>query len=288
MITDIKMGGIGVELNLLEALIYGLVSGITEFLPVSAQAHQVILLNLFGCTETNGLLNLFVHIGMFIALMVTSGSYIKRMYREYQFSKSTRRRRKREVNTQSVFDIHLVKMACIPVIIGFIFYNKTLQWGNSIPLIAIFMLLNGVILFIPMYLARGNKDSRNMSLLDSILFGLGSALSVFHGVSRIGAGVSLAVSRGADPQHAYKWSLILSVPVLLILSCFDLFLIFTVGIGQVDLMFVFKCILCGMCAYFSATVTITFMKTLTTRTGLAGFSYYSWGAALFAFILYLY
>ncbi len=276
------------ELNWLEALLYGFVSGITEFLPVSAQAHQMILLNLFGCTESNALLNLFVHIGMFGALAVTSGGYIKKLYKEYQLSKSTRRRRKRELNMQSVFDIRLVRMACIPIFIGYIFYSKTLQWGNSVPIVALFMVLNGIILLIPMYLARGNKDSRNMSSLDGILFGLGSALSVFHGVSRIGAGVSLAVSRGADPQHAYKWSLILSVPVLLILSCFDVFLIFTVGAGQADLMFVLKCLLCGVCAYFSATVAITFMKTLTTRTGLSGFSYYSWGAALFAFILYLY
>ena len=106
-----------------------------------------------------------------------------------------------------------------------------------------------------------------MSAFDGILFGIGSALSVFPGVSRIGGGFCAAIMRGADPQHAYKWTLILSVPTLFVLSCFDLFFVFT---------------------YLSAVVAITFMKTLTSRAGLAAFSYYSWGAALFAFILYLY
>ena len=276
------------DLNWFEVLLYGIVSGITEFLPVSSQAHQMILLNLFGCTDPNSLLNLFVHIGMFAGLAVTSGAYVKRLYIEYQLSKRSRRRRKRELNMQSVFDIHLVKMACIPVLIRFLFYGSTSTWGNSVPIVTAFMLLNGVILFIPMYLARANKDSRSMSSLDGVLFGLGSALSIFPGVSRIGGGFSLAVSRGADPQHAYKWSLILSVPVLLVLCCFDVYLTFTTEMGQIDFIFILKCILSGVCAYFSATLAITFMKTLTTRTGLAGFSYYSLGAALFAFILYLY
>lgn len=276
------------DLNWLEALLYGLVSGITEFLPVSAQAHQMILLNLFGYSESNGLLNLFVHIGMFAALAVTSGGYIKKIYKEYKLSKNNRRRRKRELNFQAVFDIRFVRIACIPALIGFIFYGKTLQWENTVPIVALFMLFNGIILFIPMYMSRGNKDSRNMSALDGILFGLGSALSVLPGVSRIGTGFSLAAMRGADTQHAYKWCLILSVPMLLVLSCFDIYRIFAVGLAQIEFMFVLKCILSAVATYFSATVAITFMKTLTSRSGLASFSYYSWGAALFAFILYLY
>ena len=127
-----------------------------------------------------------------------------------------------------------------------------------------------------------------MSAFDGILFGIGSALSVCPGVSRIGGGFCAAIMRGADPQHAYKWTLILSVPTLFVLSCFDLFFVFTTEIGYIDFMFILKCLVSGICTYLGAFVAITFMKTLTSRTGLAAFSYYSWGAALFAFILYLY
>ena len=276
------------DISWIEVLIYGFVSGITEFLPVSAQAHQMILMNLFGCSESVGLLNLFVHMGMYAALTVTSGGYIKRLYKEYRLSRHARRRRKRELNLQSVFDIQLVKIACIPVLASFVIYGKTLQWVNKVPIVALFMLLNGFLLYIPMYMARGNKDSRHMSSLDGIIVGLGSALSVFPGVSRIGAGTSIAVMRGADPQHAYKWSLILSIPVLIVLSCIDLYLVFTQDGSQIDFLYIVKCVLSGVCSYFSATAAITLMKNLTTRTGLTGFSYYSWGSALFAFILYLY
>lgn len=276
------------EINWIEALFYGIISGLTEFLPVSAQAHQSILLNLFGCRQFSGILDLFVHLGIFAALMVTSGGYIRRMYREYQLSKSRRRRRRRELNLQSVFDIAFVRTACLPVIIGFLFFTKTMQWRSSTPIVALFMLLNGLILFIPMYLARGNKDSRNMSGLDALLFGFGSALSVFPGVSRIGSGCSISVARGADPQHAYKWSLILSVPVLLLLMGFDVYSIFAVDAGSIEFLFVLKCVLSGVCSYLGASLAITLMKSLTAHSGIAGFSYYSWGAALFAFILYLY
>ena len=276
------------DINWIEALVYGMISGLTEFLPISSHAHQMILLNLFGCTQANGVLNLFVHIGMFAALMVTSGGYIRRLYREYQLSKSTRRRRRRELNMESVFDINFVKMACVPVLISFIFYWKTIQWGDTVPVVALFMLLNGIILLIPTYLPRGNKDSRNMSSLDGVLFGVGSALSVLPGVSRIGAGSSVAIARGADPQNAYKWSLILSVAVLPVLLCFDLYSIFAVGLEGIQFVFVLKGLMSGLLSYIGASLGIALMKVLTVRSGLSGFSYYSWGAALFAFILYLY
>lgn len=282
------MGGIGVEINWIEALFYGIISGLTEFLPVSAQAHQMIVLNLFGCGQSSGILELFVHLGMVTALITTTGAYIKRLYAEYQLSKSKRRRRKRELNLQSVFDIAFVRTACLLIIIGFLFYGKTMQWRNTIPIVASFMLLNGLILFIPMYLARGNKDSRSMTGLDALLFGFGSALSVFPGVSRIGAGCSISIARGADPQHAYKWSLILSLPVLLLLLGFDVYSIFALDSGSFEFVFVLKCILSGVCSYFGASLAITLMKSLTAHSGMSGFSYYSLGAALFAFILYLY
>lgn len=276
------------DINWIESLLYGIISGLSEFLPVSTQAHQMILLNLFGCAENNGLLNLFVHLGMFAALIVTSGGYIRRLYKEYQLSRTTRRRRKRELNMQAVFDISFVKTACVPVLLSFLFYTKTMQWGNTVPIVVSFMLLNGLILFIPMYLARGNKDSRNMSSLDGTLFGVFSALAVFPGVSRIGAGCSIGIARGAASQHAYKWSLILSVPALIILLCFDVYSIIAVGLGGIEILFVLKCFISGIFSYLGAGLAITLMKSLTLRSGLSGFAYYSWGAALFAFILYLY
>lgn len=275
-------------MNWFEAIVIGLVSGLTEFLPVSSVAHQGILLHIFGCEEAGGLLRLFIHVGAILALFVSSGGLMQKLHREYQLSSRTRRRRNRDVNVQSVLDIRFVKTAVIPLLIGHIFYIKTMNWESSIPILSLCLLLNGLILLVPMYLPRGNKDSRNMSALDGILFGIFSAVSVLPGVSRIGTGCSAAIARGAAPQEAYKWSLLLSVPALIILICFDVYAVLFGGVTGIDVTMIPKCLISGAFAYLGASLSINLLKTLTIRSGLSAFSYYSCGAALFAFILYLY
>ena len=90
-----------------------------------------------------------------------------------------------------------------------------------------------------------------------------------------------------DMQQAYKWSLFLSIPALIVLSCFDLYGVFITGFAGTNFTFILQCLISGCFAYLSTYFAITVMKVLTTRAGFFNFSYYSWGAALFAFILYL-
>ena len=127
-----------------------------------------------------------------------------------------------------------------------------------------------------------------MSALDGVLFGLGGALSALPGISRIGAASSVAAARGADAHQVFKWSLLLSVPALVGLLCLDVYGIFTASLTGVDAVFMLQSVLAGAAAFVGSSIAINSLKNLTARTGLTGFSYYCWGAALFAFILYLY
>lgn len=272
----------------IEGIIFGIVSGLTEFLPVSSRAHQAIMLQLFGLESVHGFIEFSIHVGCLVAVILSSVTILRRLSRDYKLSRNNRKRRRKNLNTQSVLDVRFVKVACVPVLIAFIFYVHTRDWWQSIPLLAAFLLLNGILLHIPMYLAKGNKDSRNMSSLDGVLFGLCSALGILPGVSRVGAGYSVALARGADSQNALKWSLLVSIPALIVLSCFDLYDMFAVGLAGTDFFLFIKGLLCGVFSYLGARLSISFMRILCVKSGLSAFSYYSLGAALFAFILYLY
>lgn len=281
------MGGIGMDLNWLETILYGLVSGLTEFLPVSSQAHRTILLNLFGEGAATPVMDLCVHIGALAAAVIACGSFLRRILREYRVSQR-RRRRKRTANMQFVYDYRFVKTACIPMLLGFILYSKTAAWAANLPMIALFLAVNGLILHLPGYLASANKDSRNMSSLDGLFFGFASALGVLPGVSRLGAGVSAAVAGGADRQHALKWALVLSIPALLVLCGFDAYSAVQMGLSSVDTGLLLRCLFAGILSFVGAGISIRAIGTLMVRGGIENFSYYCWGAALFAFILYLY
>lgn len=283
-----KMGGIGLDISWIESIVFGIISGLTEILPVSSQAHQSILLNLFGVSQPNGLLGLFALTGSFLAVLASTASAFKKMRREFALSKSRRRRQKKAVNYQTVFDWNFLKTATVPVILSLLLHGKISSWRELMPVVSVLLAINGLVLYVPSYLSRGNKDSRSMSGLDGLLFGLGSSLGLLPGFSRVGSGFSTALARGADGQQAFRWCLLLSVPALAGLICVEAFAVFSGELSGLETQFLLKCVVTAITSCIGTNIGIRIMKAVAGRSGLEGFSYYSWGAALFSFILYLY
>ena len=275
------------DMNFFESSLYGLFSGLAEFLPVSAEAHQVLLRQLFGIEGPLPLLNFFVHIGALLAVLQGARESLLRLYREYQLRQTPRRRRRRPSDTQSAADISLLKTALLPVLIGFLIYIKSQSWQTSAHIVAPLLFVNGILLYIPMYLPAGNKDARSLSPLDGILVGLGAMLSVFPGISRVAATTSVAAARGAEPQHGYRWGLILSIPALIVLALFDLISAFVVGFSGLTVLSVFQCLIGAVTAFGGAYLSIALARNILQKSGLFVLSYYCWGAAIFTFILYL-
>ena len=276
------------DITFLESLLFGFVSGVSEFMPVSSVAHQQMMLRLFGQNSLYPLLGLFIHIGMLAAVVYACMNHLQHMKREEQIRRIPKRRRRRQPDHQMIMDTALVKGACVPMLLGYVFYLSISKWENLLPTSAAILVLNGLVLHIPVYFTSGNKDSRSMTRLDGIAIGLSSALGVLPGMSRIGVAYSYGSVRAADYAQVYKWCLLLSIPALFLHVIFDLILLFTLGLTGVELLFVVYCILAAVMAWLGATLAIRFARLMCTRTGLGGLSYYCWGVALFMFILYLY
>jgi len=255
-------------------------------MPVSSQAHRAVMMEIFGVEGDVPLTMLFLHFGLLLALYVSTREQLRRLYREYRFRHVARRRR-RNPDMQSLAEISMIKTAVIPLLLGFLAYPFVQQWSEKLYIVALLLLFNGIILYILMHTPTGNKDSRNMSRLDSMLIGLGSALSVVPGVSRVGISSAVAVFRGADPKQAYKWSLFLCYPALFVLIGFDFYDIVVSGLGGLGFTTLLQGIVCGLTAFIGAVSSISVMRVIAGRSGISGFSYYCWGMALFAFILYL-
>ena len=275
------------NISMIESLIYGLVCGFAEFLPISSTAHRSILNCLFGVDQEEPLMAMFLHIGTLLALLVSSRTLLHRLQRELEVKRLARRRSRRQPDEMAVLDMSLVKTACIVMLLGFVFFFKSSAWNGNLPMIAIFLVINGIVLHVPLYLPKGNKDARSMSRLDAVLLGIGSALTVIPGVSRVGITTSLGIARGATPQNAYKWGLLISVLALAAIIVMDLIGVVTAGLGELDFSFILQCIMCGCAAYLGATGGISLMKMIVHKNGIENFSYYCWGAALFTFILYM-
>lgn len=269
-------------MNWIQGILLGLITGISEFFPISAPAHRELMKHLTGVSGKDPVLELLCSLAALVALFtVNRGLFetIRRDHLQMQLRSRSARRGSR--------DLQVVRNAVVPMLIGYILLTYVTGSTITLPFISLFLLLNGVVLFIPSRLLQGNKDARSMSGLDSLLIGLTGALSSFTGLSRIALQTSVARIRGADSSNAVNWSLLLSIPALILSCIISLLSVFT-GLGTIHFSCgVFTYILIFFSAFTGSILSAFFIKILATKNSLSLFAYYCWGAALFTFIIYL-
>lgn len=273
------------ELSWFESFIYGIVSGLAEFLPISAEAHRALYLRLIGANDY-GLMRFMTHMGALLALLITCWPMISKLNRERQIAAVNKKRRKRAPDARSLTDIRFLRISMIAVVIVFIIHPIVHDLHERLWILAGFLIVNGILLYVPQFLPGGNKDSRSLSSLDGFLVGLGGGVGVIPGLSRVGLTASTAMMRGADKRYALDTALMISIPALAVLLIIDFFAIFATTAGLTFLA-VLSCITAGITSFFSACFGIYIMRFLAVRAGFSGFAYYSWGLSLFSFILYL-
>ena len=272
--------------NWLHSLFYGLISGFAEFLPVSAEAHSILFQRLTGVGNELLGFRLICHMAILLALLVSCRTQLEKLRRERRIASMPARRRKRQPDVTSMLDLRVVKTAAIPMALGFVGYLFFSRHGQRLWILSILMAANGILLYIPQVKRRGNKESQSMSALDSILFGIGSALGAIPGISRLGVGSAFLQLRGADRRYGLDMCLLLSVPALIILIGFDFyFIIVTAGAMAFSMFFLY--LLTAMAAFTGAYFGIMLMRFLAVNVGFSDCAYYCWGAALLTFILYL-
>ena len=270
------------NLNWFESILYGLISGISNLLPISSKAHQELALLFFGAKSADPVRNLIVHIALLCAVYFTCRPMFEQLARE------NASRRGRGFVSRQRFDLRLIKSATLPMLVVIVVLSYVFG-GASGNLLAIsgLLLLNGILLFIPGRMMQGNKDARAMTQLDAILIGVCGGIGVVPGLSGVGAITGASISRGADRQQSLNWAFALSIPALLALSVLDIIQIFSSdGIPFWNSFLTY--LLSGLGAFCGGYIGVRLARLFMSRTGFSSFAYYSWGASLLSFLLYLF
>ena len=271
------------NMSWLESLIYGLFSGVSEFLPISSSAHQQIMMHLFGVDARDPVRDFIVHTAMLIAVIMACKSFLDTVKREASYA--GRRKYATYQNFRGFYDKRMIQSAIQPMLIPMFLLRYVLKLNDNLLLTSLLLTVNGIVVFLPDRMVQGNKDARFMSALDGVLIGCSGALSAFSGISRIGWTYGVATARGAAKKHALTWSFVLSIPALACVCFMDIITVFSVGtVGFWNSFFTY--LLSGATAYVGSSVAISAMRLLIARpTG--GLAYYCWGLSLFSFVLYL-
>lgn len=273
-------------LQMIEYLLYGIISGLSGILPVSSQGHQKILLQLFGQVQMLPLCNLLIDLALLLCIMVSTRDLLKLYIQERSIRMRVKNRRGKRVILANSLDFRVASMAIIPMVIVYLIGSSVTDNLQHPLALSAALIVNGILLIIPEHIRQGNKKAKHMTGFDSIYLGVLSGLSCVPGISRIAAGTCGAATRGADKQKALSWVLLLSIPALAMLCVLDLVAVFASGFAF-SLSELFMSIVSAATAFVGGYGAITLLRFLSVNVGYAWFAYYSWGAALFQFVLYL-
>ncbi|ETI66105.1 undecaprenyl-diphosphate phosphatase [Neobacillus vireti] len=185
-------------LTKLEALILGIIQGLTEFLPISSTGHLYLGRNLFGLQEAGLLLDTMLHVGTLLAVFVFyKAEFIKII--KNPFSKLT----------------FLLIVGTIPaVIFGLAFKDYIDEISKTGVTIGWEFLLTGLFLWLADSAKNGHKKMDNISYKDAFIIGTFQAVAIMPAISRSGMTIVAALWRKLDRETAAYFSFLLSTPAI--------------------------------------------------------------------------
>jgi undecaprenyl-diphosphatase len=202
-----------------DAVILGIVQGLTEFLPISSSAHVQIAQQLLGLSSIpKPQLTAFIatiQLGTEAAVLIYFWRDIVRIVQAFfgaLFAKSKQ-------STDTLRDAKLgwlIIIGSIPVVaIGLIFQDAIENQLRSLWVIAFTLIIFGVILGIADRIGKRQRSIEQLTTKHGILFGLGQALAVIPGVSRSGGTISVGLLLGYSRQAAARYSFLLAIPAVI-------------------------------------------------------------------------
>ncbi len=274
-------------MNIIKAIILGLIQGITEFLPVSSSGHLAIAGALMGMNpEEDNLLsfNILLHVATLAAVFIVYRQDIFCMIKAFfsmlgdiftgkgpSLGKDMYRRL---VLMLIVGTIPAVIVALSPL--GDIIENPTL-W-----IIGIFLIITALLLFLSERLGGGTKTLENMSMKDAVIVGCFQALGTLPGISRSGSTIVGGLFTKLDKNAAVRFSFLLSIPAILGAMVLDVKNLVGGGVQAASV----SCIIAGMLvAGVSGYFAIKFMLETVRKSKLGVFSIYCAAAGIAAIIL---
>jgi len=195
-----------------EAIVLGVVQGLTEFLPISSSAHILIVSRLFGWGDPGAAFTAVSQIGTETAVLIYFRKDIARII-------STWFRSFRDTELRSSLDARMgwyVIIGTIPIaVLGLTFAPIIETAARNLWLVASVLIGFGIVLGLADRFGSKIKELESLNVRDGVLFGFGQALALIPGVSRSGATISVGLAMGYSRYAATRYAFLLAIPAVL-------------------------------------------------------------------------
>jgi undecaprenyl-diphosphatase len=195
-----------------EAVVLGLIQGLTEFLPISSSAHILIVSRLFGWGDPGAAFTAVSQIGTEVAVLIYFRKDIERILSAWF-------RSFRDKELRAGIDARMgwyVIVGTIPIAaLGLTFASVIETSARNLWIVATVLIVFGVVLGVTDRFGRKSKELESLNVKDGILFGFGQALALIPGVSRSGATISTGLALGYSRYAATRYAFLLAIPAVL-------------------------------------------------------------------------
>lgn len=201
-------------MEIVQAIVLGVIQGIAEFLPISSSGHLVIVPAIFGWEEfaANITFNVVVHVGTLVAVFAHFWSDLLDMALS-AFSRNPARADKRRLAWLVVVGTFVTG------VIGLAFDDFFESLFAQTVWVGVFLIVTSLILVAAEKLSTQRlHEPERMSWLQAVWVGLAQGLAIMPGISRAGATISAGLTAGLDRAQAARYSFLLSAPIILLAS----------------------------------------------------------------------
>ncbi len=194
-------------MGLIEAIILGIIQGLTEFLPVSSSGHLELAKALFDQNldpEKSMLFTVVVHLATVLSTIVVFRKELMEIIRGLlQF----------KWNEEFQFALKIV-LSMIPAAFIGVVFNDEIEafFDGKVVFVGAMLLLTGVLLFLA---DKAKNTNKKVSFLDAVIIGVAQAIAILPGISRSGATISTSVLLGIDRERAARFSFLMVIPLIL-------------------------------------------------------------------------
>ena len=271
----------------LEAILLGIIQGLTEFLPVSSSGHLVLLQQLFGLREAELFFDVCVHLGTLVAVIVVFRREILNIITAFfrLFSSAG----EKETILRQVESVPELKMALLIIIgsiptaiLGLMFHRIAEQLFSSSFFTGLALMVTGLLLGLTRWIKADHikAGTQDFSATKAAIIGIVQGLAIIPGISRSGSTISIGLLLGIDRETAARYSFLLSIPAIVGAAALNL----KDGLSQADP--VIRMALLGTAV--AALVGYAALKVLLrmVKTGhLYVFAPYCWLVGILAILL---
>jgi undecaprenyl-diphosphatase len=260
-----------------EAIVLGIVQGLTEFLPISSTAHLRIVPAFAGWEDPGSAFTAVVQLGTMAAVLVYFRDDLWRILRTWF-------RSLRDPALRGELDARMgwyIGLGTIPIaIFGVIFSDQIETGGRDLYLIGIALIVFGLVMLWADRIGSKKRGIETLNASDGALIGVAQALALVPGVSRSGATMSAGLLRGLDRAAAARYSFLLSIPAVVLSGVYEARKIG--GSGQPG---AGAAVLATLLAFVVGYASIAFLLRYLARHSLAAFTVYRVGLGALVLVL---